>query len=81
MFQIKVNPYTKMPYSKKYWQIWEKRHQLPVWEYKEKFMEVLHNNQCTFDVSFANNYLMPLNKLHFCVQNFFSMFPRYTYRR
>ncbi|KAK6740050.1 hypothetical protein RB195_008490 [Necator americanus] len=44
--KIKTNPYTKMPYSKKYWQIWEKRHQLPVWEYKEKFMEILHNNQC-----------------------------------
>ncbi|VDM52051.1 unnamed protein product, partial [Angiostrongylus costaricensis] len=43
---VKINPYTRLPYSKKYWQIWEKRRQLPVWEYKEKFMEILHNNQC-----------------------------------
>lgn len=46
VFQIKTNPFTRMPYSKKYWQIWEKRRQLPVWEYKDKFMEILHNNQC-----------------------------------
>ncbi|WKY07890.1 hypothetical protein Q1695_007409 [Nippostrongylus brasiliensis] len=44
--KIEVNPYTKLPYNEKYWQLWEKRHQLPVWEYKEKFMEILHNNQC-----------------------------------
>ncbi|VDM85256.1 unnamed protein product [Strongylus vulgaris] len=44
--KMKTNPYTRLPYSKKYWQIWEKRRQLPVWEYKEKFMEILHNNQC-----------------------------------
>ncbi|KAK6027147.1 helicase protein [Ostertagia ostertagi] len=44
--KAKINPFTRMPYSKKYWQIWEKRKNLPVWEYKEKFMEVLHNNQC-----------------------------------
>ncbi|KAK6044019.1 helicase protein, partial [Cooperia oncophora] len=44
--KVKINPFTRMPFSKKYWQIWEKRKNLPVWEYKEKFMEVLHNNQC-----------------------------------
>ncbi|VDN51022.1 unnamed protein product [Dracunculus medinensis] len=40
------NPYTGHPYSTRYWDLWKKRSTLPVWEYKEKFMEVLQANQC-----------------------------------
>ncbi|UMM22336.1 hypothetical protein L5515_003602, partial [Caenorhabditis briggsae] len=44
--QVQINPYNSQPYSNRYWTIWEKRSQLPVWEYKEKFMELLRTNQC-----------------------------------
>ncbi|CCD63139.1 RNA helicase [Caenorhabditis elegans] len=44
--KIQINPYNNQPFSNRYWAIWEKRSQLPVWEYKEKFMELLRNNQC-----------------------------------
>lgn len=43
---VQINPYNSQPFSNRYWTIWEKRSQLPVWEYKEKFMELLRNNQC-----------------------------------
>lgn len=41
-----INPYTLKKYSARYFELYEKRSKLPVWEYKEKFMEVLRNNQC-----------------------------------
>ncbi|CAD6197393.1 unnamed protein product [Caenorhabditis auriculariae] len=44
--KLQINPFNNQRYSEKYWSIWEKRSQLPVWEYKERFMEILHNNQC-----------------------------------
>ncbi|CAO4369194.1 hypothetical protein L5515_003602 [Caenorhabditis briggsae] len=44
--KVQINPYNSQPYSNRYWTIWEKRSQLPVWEYKEKFMELLRTNQC-----------------------------------
>uniref|UniRef100_A0A8R1DLA5 RNA helicase n=1 Tax=Caenorhabditis japonica TaxID=281687 RepID=A0A8R1DLA5_CAEJA len=44
--KTQINPYNNQPYSNRYWTIWEKRSQLPVWDYKEKFMELLRNNQC-----------------------------------
>ncbi|CAI5443920.1 unnamed protein product [Caenorhabditis angaria] len=44
--KVAINPYNQQPYSNRYWTIWEKRSQLPVWEYKEKFMEMLRNYQC-----------------------------------
>ncbi|GMR41779.1 hypothetical protein PMAYCL1PPCAC_11974, partial [Pristionchus mayeri] len=44
--QMERNPLNGQIYSKRYWDIYQKRVQLPVHEYKEKFMETLHNNQC-----------------------------------
>ncbi|CAL2036262.1 unnamed protein product [Caenorhabditis brenneri] len=44
--KVQINPYNNQPFSNRYWTIWEKRSGLPVWEYKEKFMELLRNNQC-----------------------------------
>lgn len=35
------------PYSQRYFDIFRKRIQLPVWEYKEKFFKVLSENQVT----------------------------------
>ncbi len=39
------NPYTGRPYSQKYYDILEKRKTLPIWEYKDKLIELLTNNQ------------------------------------
>ncbi|VDD87094.1 unnamed protein product [Enterobius vermicularis] len=36
-----VNPYNGHPYSARYFDLYQKRSKLPVWEYKEKFMECL----------------------------------------
>ncbi|CAJ0582765.1 unnamed protein product, partial [Mesorhabditis spiculigera] len=41
-----MNPLNNQPLSKRYWDIYEKRCKLPVFEYKEAFLETLHNNQC-----------------------------------
>ncbi|TKR77701.1 hypothetical protein L596_018623 [Steinernema carpocapsae] len=40
------NPFNGKPFSQKYQQILAKRKGLPVWEYKEKFMEMLETSQC-----------------------------------
>ena len=40
-----MNPYTKLPYTAKYHKLLEKRMDLPVWEHKAKFMELIVNNQ------------------------------------
>lgn len=40
-----VNPYTGKSYSQSYYDILEKRKQLPVWEYKDQFLEMVRNNQ------------------------------------
>ena len=40
-----MNPFTKLPYTDKYHKLMDKRSALPVWEHKEKFMELLTNNQ------------------------------------
>ncbi len=39
------NPYTGRPYSQKYYDILEKRKTLPIWEYKEKLIELLTTTQ------------------------------------
>ncbi|CAH1783851.1 unnamed protein product [Owenia fusiformis] len=43
--QMSLNPFTGMPYTQRYYDILRKRMQLPVWEYKEKFNEVLSSNK------------------------------------
>ncbi len=40
-----MNPWTNKPYSQKYFEILEKRKQLPVWEQKEDFFEIMEKNQ------------------------------------
>jgi len=40
-----INPYTLRPYSKRYYEIYRKRIQLPVVEYRDKFFELLDNHQ------------------------------------
>lgn len=40
-----INPYNGQNYSKKYFDILEKRTKLPVWEQKEEFMGVYRANQ------------------------------------
>jgi len=41
-----INPYTGMPHTQKYYEIFRKRVGLPVWEYREKFFTLLKENQC-----------------------------------
>ena len=42
---VGINPLTKSIYSKRYYEILRKRTQLPVWEYRQKFFELLDKNQ------------------------------------
>lgn len=39
------NPWTGKPYSPKYFEILEKRKKLPVWEYRERFRDLITKNQ------------------------------------
>ncbi|EFO25869.1 pre-mRNA-splicing factor ATP-dependent RNA helicase [Loa loa] len=43
---VEVNPFNGQPYTQRYFEIFKKRTTLPVWEYKDKFLEVLDKNQC-----------------------------------
>lgn len=40
-----VNPYSGIVYTPRYFELLKKRKQLPVWEYKEKFMELMQKFQ------------------------------------
>jgi pre-mRNA-splicing factor ATP-dependent RNA helicase DHX15/PRP43 len=44
-FESDINPFTSKPYSKKYYEILEKRRQLPAWETKEKFLKIVSEDQ------------------------------------
>jgi len=44
--QVSINPYTGVPYTHRYHEVLKKRMTLPVWEYKDKFIEILTKNQC-----------------------------------
>eukprot|EP01119_Soliformovum_irregulare_P005784 TRINITY_DN1752_c0_g2_i1.p1 TRINITY_DN1752_c0_g2~~TRINITY_DN1752_c0_g2_i1.p1 ORF type:complete len:419 (-),score=110.75 TRINITY_DN1752_c0_g2_i1:916-2172(-) len=41
----RTNPYNGKPYSNRYFEILEKRKQLPVWEQKDDFLRLVRNNQ------------------------------------
>ena len=41
-----LNPLNGNVYSRKYYDLLDHRIRLPIWEYKEKFMEFLDANQC-----------------------------------
>src|ERR1700722_16885827 len=42
-----VNRFTMQPYSHQYYELFKKRRQLPVWEYKDAFVATLQKNQVT----------------------------------
>jgi len=42
---VTLNPLTGLPYTQKYYEIYRKRIGLPVWEYRDKFFDLLANNQ------------------------------------
>ncbi|CAK6983343.1 pre-mRNA-splicing factor ATP-dependent RNA helicase DHX15 [Scomber scombrus] len=44
-FQQQINPFTNLPHTPRYYEILKKRLQLPVWEYRERFTEILMRNQ------------------------------------
>lgn len=41
-----INPYTKLPYTSRYYEFYDKRITLPVFEYRADFMKLLHEHQC-----------------------------------
>lgn len=43
--QQEINPITNLPHTPRYFEILKKRLQLPVWEYRERFTEILMCNQ------------------------------------
>nr|XP_016849666.1 PREDICTED: pre-mRNA-splicing factor ATP-dependent RNA helicase DHX15 [Anolis carolinensis] len=40
-----INPFTNLPHTPRYYEILKKRLQLPVWEYKERFTDILIRHQ------------------------------------
>ena len=40
------NYFAGLPFTPKYWELYRKRTTLPVWEYKDKFIDTLNKNQC-----------------------------------
>ncbi|KAK6174178.1 hypothetical protein SNE40_017502 [Patella caerulea] len=42
---IQMNPFTGLPFTPRYYQLYNKRSQLPVWEYKDKFMKMVTDHQ------------------------------------
>ncbi|ESO90300.1 hypothetical protein LOTGIDRAFT_206726 [Lottia gigantea] len=40
-----MNPFTGLPFTPRYYQLYNKRSQLPVWEYKDKFMKMVTDHQ------------------------------------
>ena len=38
---LKMNPFTALPYTPHYFELFRKRIQLPVWEYQDKFLDLL----------------------------------------
>ena len=41
-----INPYTKLPFSTRYYEFYKKRITLPVFEYRADFMRLLNEHQC-----------------------------------
>ncbi|XP_061816929.1 ATP-dependent RNA helicase DHX15-like isoform X4 [Nerophis lumbriciformis] len=44
--QQQINPFTELPYTPRYYEILKKRQGLPVWEYREKFTNILLHHRC-----------------------------------
>lgn len=45
MIPHSINPFTNLPHTPRYYDILKKRLQLPVWEYKERFTDILIRHQ------------------------------------
>ncbi|XP_043918118.1 pre-mRNA-splicing factor ATP-dependent RNA helicase DHX15 [Protopterus annectens] len=45
VIQQTINPFTNLPHTPRYYEILKKRLQLPVWEYKERFTDILTRHQ------------------------------------
>uniref|UniRef100_A0A8C5EZ00 ATP-dependent RNA helicase DHX15 n=1 Tax=Gouania willdenowi TaxID=441366 RepID=A0A8C5EZ00_GOUWI len=45
IMQQQVNPFTNLPHTPRYYEILKKRLQLPVWEYKENFSDIITRHQ------------------------------------
>lgn len=43
--QHQINPFTNLPHTPRYHEILKKRLQLPVWEYRERFNDIMMRNQ------------------------------------
>lgn len=35
-----------LPFTPRYWELYRKRTSLPVWDYKDKFIDTMNKNQC-----------------------------------
>lgn len=45
LLQQQINPFTNLPHTPRYYEILKKRLQLPVFEYRERFTDILMRNQ------------------------------------
>jgi pre-mRNA-splicing factor ATP-dependent RNA helicase DHX15/PRP43 len=43
---VTQNPFSGLPFTPRYWELYRKRTALPVWEYKDRFIDTLNKNQC-----------------------------------
>ncbi|ELU13729.1 hypothetical protein CAPTEDRAFT_150705 [Capitella teleta] len=43
---VALNPFTGTPYTPHYYDLFKRRSQLPVWEYKEQFIDTMNKHQC-----------------------------------
>ncbi|XP_064193712.1 putative pre-mRNA-splicing factor ATP-dependent RNA helicase PRP1 isoform X3 [Anguilla rostrata] len=43
--QQQINPFTNLPHTPRFYEILKKRLQLPVWEYRERFADILNRHQ------------------------------------
>lgn len=43
---VTQNPFSGLPFTPRYWELYRKRTSLPVWEYKDRFIDTLNKNQC-----------------------------------
>ena len=44
--QVQFNPYTMLPYTPRYYELYKKRITLPVFEYRTDFVRLLSQHQC-----------------------------------
>ena len=58
-----TNPFTGLPYTQRYKDLYKKRSTLPVWSYREKLLEILDKHQVSlFLIHYQGCYLKFLKK-------------------